>query len=61
MRNIQEIIIIKEKLYYLNITFKKENLIFFNNKNIKFIKLFKKLDNKKYESFKINKIIEFFY
>ena len=42
-------------------TFKKNDLIFFNNKNIVINKLFKKLNNKMFDSFKVIFIIDFFY
>ena len=40
--------------------FKKENLVFFNNKNIVINKLFKKLNDKMFDLFKIIFIIDFF-
>ena len=42
-------------------TFKKNDLIFFNNKNIVINKLFKKLNDKMFDSFKVIFIIDFFY
>ena len=42
-------------------TFKKNDLVFLNNKNIVVIKLFKKLNNKIFNSFKIIFVIDFFY
>ena len=42
-------------------TFKKDDLVFFNNKNIVINKLFKKLNNKMFDSFKVIFIINSFY
>ena len=42
-------------------TFKKGDLVFFNNKNIVINKLFKKLNDKMFNSFKIKFIINSFY
>ena len=42
-------------------TFKKNDLVFFNNKNIIINKLYKKLNNKMFDSFKIKVVIDFFY
>ena len=42
-------------------TFKKDDFVFFNNKNIVINKLFKKLNNKMFDSFKIIFIIDSFY
>ena len=41
--------------------FKKNNLVFFNNKNIVINKSFKKLNDKMFDSFKVIFIIDFFY
>ena len=42
-------------------TFKKSDFVFFNNKNIVINKLFKKLNDKMFDLFKIIFIIDFFY
>ena len=42
-------------------TFKKNNLVFFNIKNIIIDKLFKKLNDKMFGSFKVIFVIDFFY
>ena len=42
-------------------TFKKDDLVFFNNKNIVINKSFKKLNDKMFDSFKIIFIIDSFY
>ena len=42
-------------------TFKKNDFVFFNNKNIVINKLFKKLNDKMFDSFKILFIIDSFY
>ena len=42
-------------------TFKKNDLVFLNNKNIVINKSFKKLNNKMFDSFKIIFIIDSFY
>ena len=47
--------------YKKNITFKKENLVLFNIKNIIINKLSKKLNDNMFDSFKIIFVIEFFY
>ena len=47
--------------YKKNITFKKDDLVFFNIKNIIIDKLFKKLNDKMFGSFKIIFVIDFFY
>ena len=47
--------------YKKDITFKKSDLIFLNIKNIVINKLYKKLDDKMLDSFKIILIIDFFY
>ena len=47
--------------YKKDITFKKGDLVFFNNKNIVINKLFKKLNDKMFDLFKIIFIIDFFY
>ena len=47
--------------YKKNITFKKNDLIFLNIKNIIIDKLFKKLNDKMFDSFKVIFVIDFFY
>ena len=47
--------------YKKNVTFKKNDLVFFNNKNIVINKLFKKLNDKMFGLFKIIFVIDFFY
>ena len=47
--------------YKKNIMFKKNDLVFFNIKNIVFYKLFKKLNDKMFDLFKIIFVINFFY
>ena len=47
--------------YKKYITFKKDNLVFFNIKNIIINKLFKKLNDKMFDSFKVISIIDSFY
>ena len=47
--------------YKKNVTFKKNDFIFFNNKNIVINKSFKKLNNKMFDLFKIIFVIDFFY
>ena len=42
-------------------TFKENNLVFFNIKNIIIDKLFKKLNDKMFDLFKIIFVIDFFY
>ena len=42
-------------------TFKKDDLVFFNNKNIIIDKLYKKLNNKMFDSFLIKIVIDSFY
>ena len=42
-------------------TFKENDFVFFNNKNIVINKLFKKLNDKMFDLFKIIFIIDFFY
>ena len=44
----------------MNITFKKK-FVFFNSKNIVINKLFKKLNDKMFDLFKIIFVIDFFY
>ena len=54
--------IIEQINYYKkNVTFKKDDFVFFNNKNIIINKSFKKLNNKIFDSFKIIFIIDSFY
>ena len=47
--------------YKKNVTFKKGDLVFLNNKNIVIDKSFKKLNDKMFDLFKIIFIIDFFY
>ena len=47
--------------YKKDITFKKNDLVFFNNKNIVINKSFKKLNDKMFDLFKIIFIINSFY
>ena len=47
--------------YKKDITFKKDNLVFFNIKNIIIDKLFKKLNDKMFDSFKVIFVIDSFY
>ena len=47
--------------YKKNVTFKKNDLVFFSNKNIVINKSFKKLNDKMFGPFKIIFIIDFFY
>ena len=42
-------------------TFKENDFVFFNNKNIVINKLFKKLNDKMFDLFKVIFIIDFFY
>ena len=42
-------------------TFKKDDLVFFSNKNIVIDRLFKKLNDKMFDSFKVIFIIDSFY
>ena len=42
-------------------TFKKNDLVFFNNKNIIIDKSYKKLNDKIFDSFLIKTVIDFFY
>ena len=53
----QKAMIAQVNQYRLNVKFKKEDLIFLNSKNIISTRPFKKLDNKKYDSFKIKALI----
>ena len=60
--NKAQLIIIKQiNRYKKDITFKKNDLVFFNIKNIVIDKLYKKLNNKMLDSFKVILIINFFY
>ena len=61
INKIQLIIIEQVNHYKRNVTFKKENLVFFNIKNIIVNKLSKKLNDKMFDSFKVIFIIDFFY
>ena len=47
--------------YKKDITFKKDDFVFLNIKNIVINKLYKKLNDKMLDSFKIISIIDFFY
>ena len=47
--------------YKKDVTFKKHDLVFFNIKNIVIDKLYKKLNDKMLDSFKVILIINFFY
>ena len=47
--------------YKKDVTFKKNDLVFFNSKNIVINKSSKKLNDKMFDSFKIISIIDFFY
>ena len=47
--------------YKKDVMFKKNDFVFFSNKNIVINKSFKKLNNKMFDSFKIIFIIDFFY
>ena len=47
--------------YRKDMTFKKKNLVFFSIKNIIIDRLFKKLNDKMFDSFKIIFVIDFFY
>ena len=47
--------------YKKDITFKEDDLVFFNNKNIVINKSFKKLNDKIFDSFKVIFIIDSFY
>ena len=56
-----QLIIIEQINYYKkDITFKKNDLVFFYSKNIIINKLFKKLNDKMFDSFRIIFIINFF-
>ena len=47
--------------WYTPNTFKKEDIVFLNNKNIKIKRPYKKLNNKKFNPFKIITKIDYFY
>ena len=47
--------------YKKDVTFKEENLVFLNIKNIIIDKSFKKLNDKMFDSFKVVFVIDFFY
>ena len=53
----QRVMIAQVNQHRLNVKFKKEDLIFLNSKNIISTRPFKKLNNKKYDSFKIKVLI----
>ena len=57
MNRAQRVMIAQINQHRLNVKFKKEDLIFLNNKNIISIRSFKKLDDKKYDLFKIKTLI----
>ena len=57
MNRAQRAMITQVNQHRLNVKFKKEDLIFLNSKNIISTRPFKKLDNKKYDSFKIKALI----
>ena len=57
MNRAQRVMIAQVNQHRLNVKFKKEDLIFLNSKNIISIRPFKKLDDKKYSSFKIKTLI----
>ena len=58
MNRAQRVMIAQINQHRLDVKFKKENLIFLNNKNIINIRSFKKLDDKKYDSFKIKVLVD---
>ena len=57
MNRAQKVMIAQINQHRLNVKFKKEDLIFLNSKNIISTRPFKKLDDKKYDSFKIKALI----
>ena len=61
MNKTQLIIIEQINRYKKDITFKKDDLVFLNIKNIVIDKLYKKLNDKMLDPFKIILIINFFY
>ena len=61
VNKIQLIIIEQINRYKKDMTFKKDDLVFFNNKNIIINKLFKKLNDKMFDLFKIIFVINSFY
>ena len=61
INKIQLIMIEQVNRYKKDITFKKGDLIFFNIKNIIIDKLFKKLNDKMFGSFKIIFVVDFSY
>ena len=58
MNRAQKVMIAQVNQHRLNVKFKKEDLIFLNSKNIISTRPFKKLDNKKYDLFKIKALID---
>ena len=61
MKRAQKIIIIQINRYRLDIMFNTSDAIFLSSKNIKTKRLYKKLDNKKYNLFKIKDLIRSLY
>ena len=61
MKKSQLVIIEQINRYKKEITFKKNDLVFLNIKNIVINKLYKKLNDKMLGSFKVISIINFFY
>ena len=61
MNKAQLIIIEQVNRHKKDVTFKKDDLVFLNIKNIIIDKLFKKLNDKMFGSFKVIFIIDFFY
>ena len=61
MNKTQLVIIEQVNRYKKDITFKKDDLVFFNIKNIIIDKSFKKLNDKMFGSFKVIFVIDFFY
>ena len=58
MNRAQKVMIVQINQHRLNVKFKKEDLIFLNSKNIISTRSFKKLDDKKYDLFKIKVLID---
>ena len=61
INKVQLIMIEQINRYKKNVIFKKKNLVFLNIKNIIINKLFKKLNDKIFDSFKIIFVIDSFY